>query len=220
MQRTMEFLLLEAGPRSAADVLLYAAAMAAALLIFIFISLRREKNKFDNQIFEWVKTHTNENNNRLMLFFTFLGNHKFLIPVNLLLLGYFIFIKNHEYTLKIPLVALSSVALMFLLKRIFYRMRPENPLLKKVRGLSYPSGHALMSMSFYGLLIHITWHNIPDPVLKWVLIFLLILLIQIIGFSRVYLRVHYASDVLAGYALGLLWLLLCIYAWPGENPVV
>jgi len=210
----MEHFLLQAGVRSAGDVLLYAVAMAAALLIFIFFSLRREKNRFDSQLFEWVKRHTNENNNRLMLFFTSLGNHKFFIPVNLILLVYFIFIKNQEYALKIPVIALSSVALMFLLKRIFYRMRPENPLLKKVRGLSYPSGHALMSVSFYGLLIHIIWHNIPDPGLKWVLILLLILLIQIIGFSRVYLRVHYASDVLAGYALGLLWLLLCIYAWP------
>jgi len=151
-----------------------------------------------------------------MLFFTALGGHKFFIPVNLALLAYFLFIKNNEYALKIPVIAISSLGLMFLLKYFFYRTRPENPLLKQVRGLSYPSGHALMSVSFYGLLIHIVWHNVSDQLLKWLLIFLLLLLIQIIGLSRVYLRVHYATDVLAGYAIGFIWLMICLYFLP-EN---
>lgn len=191
-----------------------------ALMLFIFISIRKKKNTLDEKVFDWVKIHTNETNTRLMLFFTFLGKHQFLIPVNLGLLAYYLFIRNHEYALKIPVIALSSLGLMFLLKYFFSRSRPADPLLKKVSGLSYPSGHALMSVTFYGLLIHIVWHNISDFFLKWVLIFILLMLIQLIGFSRIYLRVHYATDVLAGYAIGLLWLLICLYFLPENRTAV
>lgn len=216
----MDEQLLETGQRSLPGVLLITGALMATLLIFVFISIRKKNNTLDNRIFEWATDHTNERNNRLMLFFTSLGGHKFLIPVNLALLAYFLFIKNNEYALKIPVIAISSVGLMFLLKYFFYRSRPDNPLLKQVRGLSYPSGHAMMSVSFYGLLIHIVWHNVSDILLKWVLIFLLLLLIQIIGLSRVYLRVHYATDVLAGYAIGFIWLMICLYFLPENTPII
>ena len=213
----MDEQILETGQRSLPGILLITGALMATLLIFVFISIRKKNNTLDNRIFEWATVHTNERNNRLMLFFTVLGGHKFLIPVNLALLAYFLLIiKNNEYALKIPVIAISSVGLMFLLKYFFFRTRPDNPLLKQVRGLSYPSGHALMSVSFYGLLIHIVWHNVSDTLLKWLLIFLLLLLIQIIGLSRVYLRVHYATDVLAGYAIGFIWLMICLYFLP-EN---
>jgi len=211
---------LETGQRSLPGILLITGALMATLLIFVFISIRKKNNTLDNKVFEWATVHTNERNNRLMLFFTALGGHKFFIPVNLALLAYFLFIKNNEYALKIPVIAISSVGLMFLLKYFFFRSRPDNPLLKQVRGLSYPSGHALMSVSFYGLLIHIAWHNVSDTLLKGVLIFLLVLLIQIIGLSRVYLRVHYATDVLAGYAIGFMWLMICLYFLPENNSIL
>jgi membrane-associated phospholipid phosphatase len=216
----MDEQLSEAGQRSLPGILLITGGLMATLLLFIFISIRKKNNTLDNKIFEWATLHTNEKNNRLMLFFTSLGGHKFFIPVNLALLAYFLFIKNNEYALKIPVIAISSLGLMFLLKYFFYRSRPENPLLKQVRGLSYPSGHALMSVSFYGLLIHIVWHNVSDTLLKWVLIFLLLLLIQVIGLSRVYLRVHYATDVLAGYAIGFIWLMICLYFLPENTSLV
>ena len=99
---------------------------------------------------------------------------------------------------------------MFILKNLFGRPRPQDPLLRTVSGLSFPSGHALLSVAFYGLLIYLVWHNIANKVVRWILIVLLLLLILIIGVSRIYLRVHYASDVLAGFAMGLIWLVLSI----------
>ena len=147
-----------------------------------------------------------------MQFFTFLGTHLFLIPANLMLIAYFLFIKKHKwYSIKIPAIALSSLGLMFLLKHIFYRQRPDVPLLFEAKGLSFPSGHALMSITFYGLIIYMIFKNIKSPSLKWTLISLLILLIIIIGFSRIYLRVHYASDVIAGYCVGFLWLVFAVW---------
>ena len=100
---------------------------------------------------------------------------------------------------------------MFTLKLVFRRDRPVDPLLQIAKGFSFPSGHALMSVTFYGLLIVIIWQNINRKWLKWVLSFFLVLLILAIGLSRIYLRVHYASDVLAGFSVGLVWLLLSLW---------
>jgi undecaprenyl-diphosphatase len=100
---------------------------------------------------------------------------------------------------------------MFFLKQFFNRPRPLTPLLKPVNGLSFPSGHALMSVTFYGLLIVLVWENIADRFWKWTFTILLLMLIILIGFSRVYLRLHYFSDVIAGFSAGIIWLTLCIW---------
>ena len=100
---------------------------------------------------------------------------------------------------------------MTLLKHIFNRARPDTPLLFEAKGLSFPSGHALMSITFYGLLIYIVYKSLKNKFFNWVLISLLILLILIIGFTRIYLNVHYASDVIAGYCIGFLWLVFAVW---------
>lgn len=186
-----------------------------ALTAFVYITRRvfvLNKTKLDNAVFNYLKTHVNERNNDIMQVFTFLGTHQFLIPANLSLIAYFLFIKKHKWhSIKIPAIALSSLGLMFLLKGLFDRERPSVPLLFEAKGLSFPSGHALMSVTFYGLLIYMTFKNVKNPVLKWTLISLLIMLIIIIGSSRVYLRVHYATDVIAGYCIGFLWLVFTVW---------
>ena len=98
---------------------------------------------------------------------------------------------------------------MFLLKYLFRRKRPLYPL-KAAKGLSFPSGHAIMSVTFYGLLMYVISQTIKDKTLKWSLVLSLGTFIQMIGFSRVYLRVHYASDVAVGYITGFLWLIISL----------
>lgn len=203
-----------------------------ALVLFVYLTRRvifLHNNKFDDKVFDFLSRHVNESNNDIMQFFTFLGTHKFLIPANLVLIAYFLFINKHKwYSIKIPAIALSSLALMFGLKQLFDRPRPLIPLLEHARGLSFPSGHALMSVTFYGLLIHIVWKFRKHDPIKWPLTIILLLLILIIGFSRIYLRVHYASDVMAGFCVGLLWLVISIwvlkqmeqYSKRNVNPVV
>ena len=128
------------------------------------------------------------------------------------MIAYFLFIRKHKwYSIKVPAIALSSLGLMFLLKNLFNRKRPEIPLLEEAKGLSFPSGHALMSVTFYGLLIYMVYKYVKRKELKWTLITLLVLLIMIIGTSRIYLRVHYASDVIAGYSMGFLWLVFTVW---------
>lgn len=171
-----------------------------------------KKQAFDEHAFDFLSKYVSDVNTDVMQVFTFLGTHTFLIPANLALVAWFLFIKKHRwYSIKVPVVALSSLLLMFSLKFIFHRDRPLSPLLEVAKGYSFPSGHALMSITFYGLLIFLVWQIEKSALLKWLLTILLVLLIISIGISRVYLRVHYASDVLAGFCVGLMWLFLSLW---------
>jgi undecaprenyl-diphosphatase len=100
-----------------------------------------------------------------------------------------------------------------LLKTWFARPRPQfaDPLAVALY-YSFPSGHATMSLITYGLLAYFLFIGLRHAYLRVPTVAGLILLILFIGFSRLYLGVHYASDVLAGFAVGGLWLTFCITA--------
>ena len=186
-----------------------------ALITFILITRKiffENKDEIDQKVFDFLALHVSNVNTGIMEFFTFLGTHYFLIPANLLLLAYFLFIKKHRwYSIKVPTIAVSTTAMLFLLKWVFNRPRPLIPLVKEAKGLSFPSGHAMISFTFYGLLIYIVWETELKKGIKWLLTILLLLLIFTIGLSRIYLRVHYATDVIAGFCIGLIWLVISIW---------
>ena len=98
----------------------------------------------------------------------------------------------------------------FLLKEIFYRTRPLLESVYIESSSSFPSGHATMAMAFYGFILYTIWkhykHHLKNP-----FIIFLSLLIPLIGLSRLYLGVHYLSDVLVGYAIGFIWILISLY---------
>jgi undecaprenyl-diphosphatase len=167
---------------------------------------------FDANAFVFIDAHVSNINTQVMKFLTFLGTHTFLIPANLLLIAWFFFVQKKKWwSIKIPAVALSSLLLMFLLKLIFERPRPSDPLLAKAAGFSFPSGHALMSVTFYGLLLYIFLQNVKNKGWQLCLIAFFISLILMIGFSRIYLRVHYTSDVIAGFSVGIIWLIVSLW---------
>jgi undecaprenyl-diphosphatase len=189
-------------------------AVFSAIIALIVFSIRkpiRKHKPIDMLIFDKIKPGVNAINNNIMSFITFLGNHQFLIPANLILIFYFLLVKKQTwFSIRVITIAISSLLLMLLLKQLFQRKRPLSPLLKAAKGLSFPSGHAIMAVTFYGLLIYILQQSITVDWLKWFVTVLVIILIILIGFSRVYLRVHYASDVAAGFIIGLLWLLISL----------
>ncbi len=197
------------------EIIVLIGVFSAALFAFIGIAkmiFKEKKETFDLHAFNFLARHVSDINTDVMQVLTFLGTHTFLIPANLALVAWFLFIKKHRwYSIKVPVIALSSLLLMFCLKLIFHRDRPLTPLLEAAQGYSFPSGHALMSITFYGLLIFLVWQTKKNVWIKWTLTILLVLLINFIGVSRVYLRVHYASDVLAGFSVGLMWLLLSLW---------
>lgn len=164
---------------------------------------------FDEKVFEVIKPYESNTNTSIIQVITFLGSQKFLLPANLLLIGYYIFWKDNRATaFKITTISLTSVVVMFTIKFLLQRQRPLIPLIAKVHGYSFPSGHTFSSVTFYGIIGYLIYKNVKAPLLKWTLIALTYIFIFMVGFSRVYLRLHYASDVIAGFCLGLIWLVL------------
>lgn len=93
-----------------------------------------------------------------------------------------------------------------LLKNIVQRPRPDGFRLVAASGYSFPSGHSMVSMAFFGLIIWLVWHQAKDRRARIAICSAFALVIILIGISRIYLGVHYASDVLAGFCVSLLWL--------------
>lgn len=188
---------------------------AASLVTFIVIAYRvftLDKTGADQAAFSFAKSLVTDNTTSVMRFFTFFGSHYFLIPSNILLAIVFLLRRKSRYTIKVAAIALTSLLIMLGLKLLFHRERPLIPLLEPARGLSFPSGHTFMSVCFYGLLMIIIWKEEKyHPVAKWVLLVLSLLFVIMIGFSRIYLRVHYFTDVLAGFCIGFSWLLISSY---------
>lgn len=104
------------------------------------------------------------------------------------------------------MVAIINQALKF----IFQRERPNGYRLIEMTGYSFPSGHAMVSMAFYGLLIYIIHKKVKNKSLKILLITLNITIIILVGISRIYLGVHYLSDVITGYLISIVYLLVLI----------
>lgn len=118
-------------------------------------------------------------------------------------------LKNKKQTLFIAINLISSAAINTGLKMIFHRQRPLDMLINET-GYSYPSGHSFVSIAFYGFIIYLIINSKIEKKKKYIITGLLSLLILTIGTSRIYLGVHYPSDVLGGFAGGLLYLLIFI----------
>ena len=98
------------------------------------------------------------------------------------------------------------VALNVALKALIARPRPEGFRLVEETGFSFPSGHSMAAMAFFGLLVWFAWHYVQSRPRRIALCVALGFVIAMIGLSRVYLGVHYASDVVGGFCVSLLWL--------------
>lgn len=199
-----------------AETLLAIVLFLLAFTVFLFVAryvFLENKSEFDSTVFHLLQNFVSDQTTRIMVFFTHFGNYQILVTANVLLTCYFLFIRKHRwYSIKIPSIALSSVIVMTLLKMFFNRPRPLTPLLEPARGLSFPSGHAMSAVTFFGLIIYFIYRNQSNKPAKILMITGLVLFILMIGLSRVYLRVHYASDVLAGFSAGIIWLIIAIWS--------
>lgn len=95
-------------------------------------------------------------------------------------------------------------------KNYFHRIRPFDFSFYKEISFSFPSGHATIAVAFYGFLFYSIIRNSKKYITQLIWLIVGVLFIFFIGFSRLYLGVHYLTDVLTGYSLGFLWLLLSI----------
>ena len=138
---------------------------------------------------------------------TNLGGAYCLIGISICLL---LLIKNKKIGISVLLNLTFASLTNYILKQILQRPRPIEYRIIDENGYSLPSGHSMVSMAFYGYLIYLIYKQIKNKYIKWSLITLLSLLIISIGISRIYLGVHYTSDVIAGFLVAISYLVIYI----------
>lgn len=175
-------------------------AVLGYLIQYIFMA---QKTQFDEIIYTNIGKIMTEPVTIVMKLFTILGSGVTILSIVFatLCIGY----KKQAKYMTINLLIIT--VLNQLLKFIFERPRPEEYRLIQETGYSFPSGHSMVSMAFYGLIAYWIWKNVKKTTLKWVLCILLAVLIIGIGTSRIYLGVHYASDVIAGFCFSVAYLI-------------
>ena len=142
-------------------------------------------------------------------FITNFGGAIFLIILTVVLV---ILIKNKKIGLSIFSNLVIITVLNQLLKRVLQRPRPTEYRIIEETGYSFPSGHSMVSMAFYGYLIYLIYKYVKNKYIKWSSIVLLSLLICSIGISRIFLGVHYTSDVLGGFFISISYLVIYVSA--------
>lgn len=130
-----------------------------------------------------------------------------------LLIGILVLFKFYRKALFTFVAGTGGLLIIYVMKMFFERPRPPYPILYREESFSFPSGHATFSFIFYGTLAYFIWLTDLPKVWKYIAMTFLVSLSLAIGFSRVYLHVHYASDVLGGFCLGYSWLFLMIYTF-------
>ena len=140
-------------------------------------------------------------------FITNFGGAIFLLVLAITL---FILIKNKKIGFSIFLNLVIITMLNQLLKRILQRPRPTEFRIIEETGYSFPSGHSMISMAFYGYLIYLIYKYVKNKYVKWISIIILSILICSIGISRIYLGVHYTSDGLGGFFISISYLVIYI----------
>lgn len=185
--------------------------LVISLSVFIFLLINVLCNNisdFDTSIYNAMMSFKSDYMTFIMKTITRFGDAEILILITVICL---IFIRNKKIGGSI-VINLASVALMnHVLKKIIQRPRPPLEFrMVEESSFSFPSGHAMASMAFYGLIIYFINKNMKNNKLKKVICIILSILIFLIGMSRIYLGVHYASDVIAGFAISMVYLILYI----------
>lgn len=154
----------------------------------------------DDTIYHFIFQFRNKILDSYLIHITKLGNVITIIGIMIALL---ILLPKKEKVLTSK-VTISTVIINNIIKYIIRRPRPNHIRLIKQGGYSYPSGHTMISIAVYGLLIYLIYHKNWNQWLKRFLIGILIIIIISIGISRIYVGVHYPSDIIGGYILALL----------------
>lgn len=189
--------------------------IVGALYIFGLITheiFLEEEDEFDRTVSQFIDQHLRSDTlTDIMKLITDLASAWVLQAGYGTLIIIYLIRKHWIRCLEIFSVGVGGYLLNFLLKLLFQRDRPADPLIGGHTNFAFPSGHASSAFIFYGLLIYLIFKASIAPLYKYSLIAVLLLLTLFIGFSRIYLRVHHATDVVAGFCIGFAWLLGCTW---------
>ena len=145
---------------------------------------------------------------QFFFYFTKLGSFPYVVALCILVIAIAIYLKKYIYIIAIVITMLGTGAAIQIGKNYFHRVRPVDYSFYTEHSYSFPSGHSMAAVAFYGMIFYLIIRNDLSHRKFW--FYAGILFILLLGFSRIYLGVHFLTDVLAGYVLGLSWLLFGI----------
>ena len=190
----------------------------STVFIYLFTELAEEMlesevKRFDDAIIQFFNRIKTEALDVIMFVFTELGSLWFLTIFSMGLILVRWFKKKDKWGVLFFIIGIGGGGLLTKLLKYYYgRERPSIDEAIDAIGYSFPSGHSMGSLIFYGFLSYFLFRSKFKRKIKWVALFFCCVLFILIGISRIYLGAHYPSDVIAGYLAGSIWLILCILA--------
>jgi undecaprenyl-diphosphatase len=193
-----------------------AAAGLAVFAVIAYFVMTRDTLVVDTVIREFIYAGRSDGLTAFFTAMTYLGNWQTVTPICLLFL--LIPRVRMPYGFPVSIAAILATVIQKSLKLAFRRIRPDLSLhLIEQGGYSFPSAHSFTGLVFYGLLIYLCRRNIKNRTVSNILTVLLSVLVFLIGFSRIYLGVHYPTDVAGGWSLGICVLLIIISFLPDDG---
>lgn len=180
------------------------------LCLGLFISLSvlvlsRNDIYLDSFVYGIISKFINPNLTNIIKYLTYIGSAVAVISITVFTLIYF---KDKKYGLFMSLDLICITIIQLILKNIFSRGRPVDINLIEETGYSFPSGHSLTSMAFYGFIIYLIYNSKLNSRSKKIFITMFIILILTTGVSRIYLGVHYFTDVIGGFTFSISYLII------------
>ncbi|MDI4645763.1 phosphatase PAP2 family protein [Cohnella hashimotonis] len=190
--------------------ILFAAGFGLIALLVGFHRL----NAFDRSIIRFMQGFETPGLSQVMKFFTAIGAGLPVTAIAVAIAMLLFFVLKHRRELILFVFALAGSQLLnVVLKLAFHRERPDIHRIIQVSGYSFPSGHSMGAFSLYGISAYLLWKHVPAKWGRSVLIAASAALVLAIGVSRIYLGVHYPSDVLGGYLASAFWLASSIWVY-------
>lgn len=184
--------------------------LTISLILFTIITyaiFNDKINTIDQNIHSYILNLRNNNLTSILITITNISSAYALIVLSILLL---LIMKKKKLPLLISLNLIISFISNQIAKQIFTRPRPIGINLIEETGYSYPSGHAMISMAYFGFISYLIYKYVKNKLIKTILISSIFILIILIGFSRIYLGVHYLSDIIGGFLLSIAYLMIFI----------
>lgn len=175
-------------------------------IIWTLLVILKNTTSFDNAIYNFIIKFRSNNLDSFFKLITKLGNTQVIFAI----VCVFLIITHNIESLFMSTIAIICPTTMQILKSLIKRKRPTILRLINQGGYSFPSGHAMISIGIYGFLIYYFYNHINNKVLRNIICSILFIIIILIGISRVYLGVHYPSDIIGGYLISFIILIIII----------
>ncbi|MFP7732632.1 phosphatase PAP2 family protein [Priestia aryabhattai] len=184
---------------------LFIASLLAFFLFILFTFNTPWVKQLDFNVLHTIEGWRTDTLTSIIIFITTVGSWYVTAPIWFAVMVFLLYKRKGLLALYMTLVFWGVRALNWGLKGIFARPRPDWSQVVPASHYSFPSGHAMNSMAFYSGLLLLIWMYTRSRAIKTAATCVIAILILLIGFSRLYLGVHFLTDILAGYCLGLAW---------------